>query len=128
MSNILDATIAKRYDIIVKQNSTFNIQLILQDDSGIPLDLTGYEFKLSVRQDGCESSCGCSAGDGNFNQVYKQDFIPFYLGSGHLAFEDIVQLAPGTYKYDMIAVLPSNYGQQYILTGTFKVKRSFAKI
>jgi hypothetical protein len=126
MSNQLDATIAKRLDISVKQNQTFDATITFDDEDGNPIDLTGVVFKLSVRQDGCDASCAC-AGDSNFNQVFKQDFIPTYPGSGQLQFNDIVRLAVGNYKYDLLGEWPDQ-GRKYLLMGSFKVKKSFSQI
>lgn len=128
MSNQLDATIAKRLDITVKQNQTFNAIIEFTDSAGAPINLTGAQVKMSVRQSGCQSSCAC-AGDSDFNQVFKQDFIPEIGGEAMdtLSFFDTVLLAEGTYKYDLLIEYTSGK-KQYLLIGSFKVKRSYTNI
>lgn len=129
MSNQLDATIAKRLDITVKQNQTFNAVLTFVDAASAPIDLTGATVKLSVRQaDGCGGGCMEHAYDG-FNIVYKQDFEPTITGAGMnvLQFNEVVLLSEGLYKYDLLVQHAS--GQQfYYLTGSFRVKRSYTLI
>lgn len=126
MSNQLDATIAKRLDIIVKQNQTFDASFIFL---GVPdtIEFTDAKIKLSVRQDNC--GCNTCADISDFDQVLKQDFIPEISGAdfNQLVFNDVVKLAPGNYKYDLLVVYPDET-HQYLLTGTFKVKRSYSKI
>lgn len=130
MSNQLDATIAKRLDITVKQNQTFNATITLLDNDNVAINLTGQEVKMSVRQEGggC-GTCFDQAFDSNFNQVFKQDFVPVIGGVGGnvLQFFDTVVLAEGSYKYDLLVKYGSGL-QQYLLTGTFKVKRSITSI
>jgi len=126
MSNQLDATIAKRLDITVKENQTFDALLTFTDDADAPINLLGVSMKLSVREDGCNTSCAC-IGDNNFNQVFKQDFVPTTYADGQVQFNDIIKLAPGSYKYDLLAEFPDD-ARRYLLTGTFKVKRSFTQI
>lgn len=128
MSNQLDASIAKRLDITVRQNQTFDVSLTFNNEAGDPVSLTDAVAKLSVRQGGCNHSCGCD-GDTPFDLVYKQDFNGEILGAGSniIAFNDLVILSPGTYKYDLLVEYPSNY-QRYLLFGTFKVKKSYTTI
>lgn len=124
----LDASVAKRLDINVKQNQTFNASISITDNAGAPINLTGSTVKMSVRQDGCDASCAC-IGDSDFNQVFKQDFQPTISGIGNnvLTFNQIVLLAEGHYKYDLLVQYPSDE-QQYLLTGSFRVKRSYTSI
>lgn len=126
MSNQLDATIAKRLDIIVKQNQTFDAIINLHDLNDAPIDLTGMNFKLSIRDNGCNSDCGCN-GDTPFSLIYKQDMIPVISGNGQISFNDIIILSPGTYKYDLLAEYPDGK-QKYFLAGSFKVKKSYTEI
>lgn len=128
MSSVLDATIANRLDITVKQNQTFGVIIEVLDNAGTPVSLLGAQVKMSVRQDGCNTSCEC-VGDSDFNQVFKQDFIPEIGGAGNniLTFSSIILLAEGYYKYDIL-VEYTNGKQQYILTGNFRVKRSYTNI
>jgi hypothetical protein len=126
----LNTTIAVRYDFVVKQNQTFNPLLTFLNDDDDPIDLSGTTIKFSVRARACGCGThGCSAGDSNYNQVYKQDFIPTITGTGNnqLQFNDDILLATGTYVYDMIVVWP-NGNKQYYLKGTFKVEKSHAYI
>lgn len=125
MSSQIDASVAKRFDIIVKQNQTLTMVFNFQNDEGNPLDLTDSIFKMSVRDDGCNNSCGC--GDGNFNQVYKQDFTPTLSGNSSIQFAEVIILSPGNYKYDLLAEMPDQ-GRVYLLQGTFKVKKSYSQI
>ena len=126
----LDASVAKRLDITVKQNQTFDGVITFTDNANAPIDLTGAQVKMSVRQGacGCGSSFEC-AGDSNFNQVFKQDFTPQIGGTGHnvLTFNEVVQLAEGNYKYDLLVEYLSGK-QQYVLAGNFRVKRSYTSI
>ena len=40
---------ADRYNIVVKQNATYNLTAVVKDQgTGIPTDLTGYEGKGQV--------------------------------------------------------------------------------
>ena len=121
----LDASIAKRMDITVKQNQTFNISITVLDNASQPIDLTGVQVKMSVRQDGCAGSCAY-VGDSDFNQIFKQDFVPT-INVNVLQFFETVLLAEGTYKYDILLEYGSGL-KQYILKGSFKVKRSFTSI
>jgi len=127
MSNILDASVAKKFDIVVKQNQTFNPVLTFVDGDNAAIDLTGSTIKLSVRQD-VNCACGCN-GDTPFDLVYKQDFYGTVSGSGHniVSFNDIVKLSEGTYRYDLL-VLFSDDTQKYFLTGSFRVKKSYTNI
>lgn len=130
MSNQLDATIAKRLDITVKQNQTFNTEITLLNNDNTPYGIAGATVKMSVRQQACGCGGGCMdyACDG-FDIVYKQDFTPNITGAGDnvLEFDEVVKLSPGTYKYDLLV----SYGdglKKYLLTGTFKVKKSYTSI
>lgn len=127
MSNQLDATVAKRLDITVKQNQTFDTNFIFLDSQGEGIDFTGAAAKMSVRQ----SDCGCNtcAGEDTFDYVLKQDFIPAIGGAdmNELEFNDVVKLSEGIYKYDLLVVYANNT-HQYLLHGTFKVKRSLTNI
>lgn len=128
MSNQLDASIAKRFDITVKQNQTFNPLLTFTDSDGAPISLAGATAKLSVRHGGvCHAHCGCSS-DLGFDIVYKQDFYGTVTGvsNNQLQFDDIVLLSPDTYKYDLLIVFNTGI-RQYFLTGTFKVKKSYTQ-
>lgn len=129
MANQIDATIAKKLDITVKQNQTFNAVLTFIDADNTPIDLSGAIVKLSVRQDalcGCEFGC---AGDSPFEAVYKQDFEGSISGADNniVTFDDIIKLSPGTYKYDMLIVFPDE-SKKYFLTGNWRVKRSYTNI
>lgn len=129
MANTLDTTIAVKFDFTVKQNQTFNPVLTFIDDADQPIDLMGTTIKMSVREKGGTCRTGCDSYDTNFNQVYKQDFIPTVTGASNnqLAFYDLIQLAKGHYVYDLLIVWPSGE-QQYYLKGNFKVERSYADI
>jgi hypothetical protein len=123
----LNTTLAVNFDFVVKQNQTFNPLLTFLHDDDSPVDFTGTTIKLSVREkDGCGCNRGCSPHDTNFNQVYKQDFVPNITGSGdnELQFDDVIELAPGKYVYDMLVVWPDGE-QQYYLKGKFKVEKSY---
>lgn len=126
MSNQIDATVAKRFDITVKQNQTFDMVISFFDEDGNPLNVTGGQFKMSVRQDDCNTECGC-VGDSPFEFNFKQDFIAQVVGSGQISFGDIVKLDNGTYKYDLLAEF-SNGTRKYLLSGNFKVKKSYTQI
>lgn len=127
MSNQLDASIAKRFDFIVKQNQTFNPLLTFTDNDGAPISLAGASAKLSVRSTGCNTTCGCD-GETPFNLVYKQDFYGTVTGASNnqLQFDDIILLSPDTYKYDLLIEFSSGE-RQYFLTGNFKVKKSYTQ-
>lgn len=127
MSTQLDASIAKRFDFIVKQNQTFNPLLTFTDNAGAPISLAGASAKMSVKAGSCHHSCGCD-GDTGFDLVYKQDFYATIVGvsNNQLQFDSIVELSAGTYKYDLLIEF-SNGDQQYFLTGNFKVKRSYTE-
>jgi hypothetical protein len=131
MSNQLDATVAKRLDISVRQGQTFNAIITLLNDSGGPINIEGATVKMSVRQgnDCGAHSCSDQAFSLDFNQVYKQDFIPEIGGGNHNVlqfFQDVI-LADGNYKYDLLIEYPNEL-KQYILFGTFKVKKSYTSI
>lgn len=128
MSNQLDATIAKRYDITVKQNQTFNPLLTFTDSAGAPIDLTGSTAKLSVRQTGACNTCDRNF-DSPFDLLYHQDFLPTITGadSNQLQFNEVVKLSPGLYKYDLLIEYTSGE-KAYFLTGNFRVKRSYTSI
>jgi len=129
MSSVLDATIAKRLDITVKQNQTFNATITFLDSLSQPINLTGADVKMSIRQN---ADCGCSScadNTGTFDFTFKQDLVPTIGGVGNnvLQFDDIIKLTVDNYKYDLLV----KYGdgtQQYILTGNFKVKKSYTTI
>lgn len=125
----LNTTIAAKFDFVVKQNQTFNPLLTFLDDNDAPIDFTGAEIKLSVREKGCGCRSGCDPGDASYNQAYKQDFTPLLTGASNnqLQFEDIIRLAKGNYVYDMLVVWPDGE-QQYYLKGSFKVEKSYADI
>ena len=130
MSNQLDATIAKRFDITVKQNQTFNAAITLLDDNGGAINLGGATVKMSIRQQDCGCTVGCNGdNDFNFNFKYRQDMTPAIGGGSNnvLTFFDVVQLEEGVYKYDLL-VKYSNTLQQYLLTGNFRVKKSYTSI
>lgn len=122
----LNTTIAVKFDFIVKQNQTFNPLLTFLDDDDAPIDLSGADIKLSVRSKNTDCMHDCNTHNSNFNQVYKQDFVPT-IDNNKLQFYDVINLAKGMYVYDMIVVWPSGE-QQYYLTGTFKVEKSYADI
>ena len=126
----LDASIAKRLDITVKQNQTFNAVITITDDASAAISFAGATIKLSVRQQNCGCGGGCAdhAFDG-FDIKYAQDFTPSIGGAGNnvLTFNEVVILTDGQYKYDLLVEYPSGL-QQYILYGTFKVKKSYTKI
>lgn len=129
MSNQLDATIAKRFDITVKQNQTFNATITLLDDTGGAINLNGATVKMSVRQQDCGCNVGCGDNDFTFSLKFKQDLIPSIGGANMnvLQFFDVIQLDEGVYKYDLLVKYPSTL-QQYILTGSFRVKKSYTVI
>lgn len=131
MSNQLDATIAKRFDITVKQNQTFNATIIILDDIGSPINLNGGQVKMSIRQTdcGCNNTCAGQNVFDSFNLVFKQDLVPTIGGGSFnvLQFFDLIRLDVGTYKYDLLVHYP-NGQNQYLLTGSFKVKRSYTEI
>lgn len=127
MSNQLDASIAKKLDFIVKQNQTFNPLLTFTDNAGAPISLAGATAKLSVRSQGCYNTCGCN-GETPFNLVYKQDFYADVSGisNNQLQFDNIIELSPGLYKYDLLITFSSGENQ-YFLTGSFRVKKSYTQ-
>lgn len=122
----LNTTIAVKYDFTVKQNQTFNPLITFVDDDSNPIDLTGASIKMSVRTNSCGCNDECSPYNNNFNQVYKQDFLPGITGafSNQLQFDDIIKLAAGRYVYDLLIVWPTGE-QQYYLKGGFKVEKSY---
>lgn len=127
MSTQLDATVAKRFDITVKQAQSFDPILTFLDSDGQPVVLSGGTAKMSVRQDSsCVHTCGC-AGDTPFDAVYEQDFTPAIVNTNQIAFDDVIRLSPGTYKYDLLVEFLSGY-KTYFLYGTFKVKKSYTKL
>lgn len=129
MSNFIDASVAKRLDITVKQNQTFDPILTFTDENNDPINLSGSTIKLSVRSnDSCNSSCGC-IGDTPFDAIYKQDFYGSISGLGNniVSFNDIIRLSEGVYKYDLL-ILFNDETQKYFLTGSFRVKRSYTNI
>lgn len=128
MSNQLDARIAKRFDFIVFQNQSFDPVLTFLDADGGAIVLAGGTAKLSVRQDANCDCIGC-AGDTSFDLVYKQDFTPVISGvnSNELAFDDVIKLSPGNYKYDLLIEFLGGY-KSYFLYGTFKVKKAYTNI
>lgn len=126
MSNLIDATVAKRYDITVKNNQTFDMVISFFDEIGNPINVIGASFKMSVRQDGCNNDCAC-IGDSPFEYLFKQDFIAEVVGSNQIQINSIINLGPGTYKYDLLAEFVSG-ARKYLLTGNFKVKRSYTQI
>lgn len=131
MSNQLDATVAKRLDITVKQGQSFDAVLTFLDADAQPISLAGGTAKMSVRkQAGCDDDCsgGC-AGETSFDLLYKQDFEPAITGanSNQLAFDDVIRLSPGNYKYDILVEFLGGY-KLYFLYGTFKVRRSYTKL
>lgn len=124
----LNTTRAVRLDFVVKQNQTFNPSLTFTNDDDTPIDLSTALIKLSVRQKGACSRCEpCGISDSNFNQVYKQDFVPTVTGGFNnvLQFDSLIDLAKGMYVYDMLVVWPSGE-QQYYLKGNFKVEKSYS--
>lgn len=129
MSNQLDASVAKRLDITVKQNQTFNATITVLDDAGVAINLTGADVKMSVRQQTCGGGGCYDFAFDSFDLVYKQDFVPTITGGSMnvLEFFDVVKLTDGIYKYDLLVEYPSTL-KQYILTGTFKVKKSYTSI
>lgn len=129
MSNQLDATVAKRFDITVKQAQSFDAVLTFLDSDGGAISLAGATAKMSVRQQGsCNTQCGCT-GDTPFEAVFEQDFSPDVTGinSNQLAFDDVIRLSPGNYKYDLLIEFLSGY-KLYFLYGTFKVRKSYSKL
>lgn len=130
MSNQLDATVAKRFDITVFQNQSFDAVLTFLDSDAQPISIAGGVAKMSVRkQAGCDDDCAPCSGDTPFDLVYKQDFSPIVTGlnNNQVAFDDVILLSPGNYKYDLLVEFASGY-KLYFLYGTFKVKRSYTDI
>lgn len=41
---------AARYDLLLEQGSVFTLDLIYKDGSGAPIDLTGYQARMQIRQ------------------------------------------------------------------------------
>jgi hypothetical protein len=125
----LDASIAKRFDITVKQGQSFDAVLTFLDDDAQPISLAGGTAKMSVRQTASPNDdCGC-IGDTPFDAIYKQDFSPTVTGinNNQLAFDDTILLSPGRYKYDLVVEFLTGY-TLYFLYGTFKVLKSYTKI
>lgn len=123
----LDTSIAVKFDFIVKQNQTFNPLLTFTDDVNEPIDFTGAQVKMSVREKYRHGGCApCGINDSNFNQAYKQDFAPTVTGvdNNQLQFSGLINLAHGHYVYDLLVVWP-NGEQQYYLRGNFKVQKSY---
>jgi hypothetical protein len=130
MSSQLDATVAHKLNITVKQNQTFNPKFTFTDRNGNSINMTGAAAKLSVRQTECGTTCGCD-GESDFDTVYSQDFTGQITGINHnqIAFNDIIKLSPGLYKYDLIVDFIDGVEQQfYFLTGAFRVKKSYANV
>ena len=126
MSNNIDASVAKRLDITVKENQTLQMSFSFFDEGDNPLDLTGASFKMSVREDSsCTSACGCDSD--SFNQTFKQDITPTSAGPSSIQINEVIKLAHGTYKYDLLAEFPDQ-GRTYLLQGNFKVKKSYTQI
>ena len=40
---------AENYDIVIDQGSVFSLVVVLKDDDGVPLDLTGYTMRGQIR-------------------------------------------------------------------------------
>lgn len=130
MSNQLDATVAKRLDITVKQGQTFDAVLTFLDSAGAAISLAGATAKMSVRkQAGCEDDCIWCAGETSFDLIYKQDFEPIVTGANNnqLTFNDTIKLSPGNYKYDLLVEFAGG-DKLYFLYGTFKSRRSYTKL
>lgn len=126
MIGLIDATIAKQFNIKVKQNQTFNALFAFTLEDNSPFSLAGATAKLSVRDNGCSSSCGCDF-DNGLDLIYKQDFLGQIIGTdfNEIEFSEVVKLSPGSYKYDLLIYLNESL-QFYLLTGSFIVKRSYA--
>lgn len=41
---------ASSYDILIEQGSVFTLDLIYRDGTGVPIDLTGWEARMQIRQ------------------------------------------------------------------------------
>lgn len=103
------------YDIVLLQNSTFKLRLTASS-SGVPIDLTGYEF------DGDICYCCGSSMTGSIITSFSPSIVS--VPSGIVEFilspEQTADFTPGEYSYDINATSP-NGERYYWLKGSVTV-------
>lgn len=115
----INTDISQKIDIVVRENNSSVINLVITDSSGVAFDLTGYTTTFTVYDNNHSNAITLTNGGGISNTVG---------GSGTLDDTGKISIAisttnssinPGTYKHKL--VLTKGTSTQTWMYGNFKV-------
>lgn len=123
MSLSINLDIAKRLDITCRRGDTFNLEFVISDADGVPMDIsspTSYTFNMEVREtDTSESALIVT------NNAGSNGFTVLGDANGRLivnASSDVMAAVPsGIFVYDLEATKIENGSVQTWFFGIFKI-------
>lgn len=105
----------RTYNIVVPDNETFQLGLVIKDDVGSVQDLTGYTAKMEIRvSPGSGVLVTASTANGKIILDGKAGKLSFIV-----PYSDLTALS-GTYQYDLLITSPTSV-VTLVIQGTFKV-------
>jgi len=123
MPNLVNLDISTRLDITCRKGDTFNLNITVNDSSGVALDLTLYSFKMEVREtDTTEASTVIPNGGSGFVLAGTS------LGalSSQVLAANMAAIAAGMYVYDLEATKTSTGVVTTWFYGLFTVNEDIA--
>lgn len=123
MSLSINLDIAKRLDITCRRGDTFNLEFVISDADGVPLDIdspTSYTFKMEVRETDTSSAALIITNNSGSN-----GFTVFGYIDGKLivnASASVMSAVPsGIFVYDLQATKIDDDAVQTWFFGLFKI-------
>lgn len=121
-NNIINTVTAQQATIQVYEGATTKFVATALDQSGNPVDLTGYSFQLTVKTKATDTTTQLQflTTDGSITIGGDSNNV--------VTFSKISSIKGGTYVYDCVATLPDTVTIQPWLYGTFNVTQSVSII
>lgn len=123
MSLSINLDIAKRLDITCRRGDTFNLEFVISDADGVPLDIdspANYTFKMEVRETDTSTAALIIT-----NNTGSNGFTVLGDTSGNLivnASAEVMSAVPsGIFVYDLQATKVSDSAVQTWFFGIFKI-------
>ena len=123
MSLSINLDIAKRLDITCRRGDTFNLEFVISDADGVPMDIdspTSYTFKMEVRETDTSSAALIITNNSGSN-----GFTVLGDTSGKLivnASAEVMSAVPsGLFVYDLQATKVDDNAVQTWFFGLFKI-------
>jgi len=95
MASVINLDTAQRVDITCRKGDTFNLELTFKDSSGASLDLSGYSWKLDVRE--TDTSSVAVIEDNSFSYSGDENGVLTISGTSSL----MESISGGIYVYDL---------------------------